>query len=147
MADDKDSKDEKATPDKAGKISHDARGNAVWQWGSGTVRQALDSTSRMLKKLEVPGLGLLDDPKPEDRPVVDPMETLKARRESGFDPYEGRQKSSTAPQQKPAPRPAAPPPATARPAANRPSAPAKPAVKPAEKPSFLGRLFGKDRDR
>jgi hypothetical protein len=149
MADDKDKQDEQSSPDKAGKISHDARGNAVWQWGSGAIRQTLDSTSKMLKKLEVPGLELLDDPKPGDKPAVDPIEALKTRRATGFDPYDGGQKANAASQQKPVPRPpvpprAAPPPTPARPA-SQPTP--KPAERPAEKPSLLGRLFGKDRDR
>jgi hypothetical protein len=154
MADDADSKKGKSTPDTtAGKISHDARGNAVWQWGSGTIRQTLDSTSKMLKRLEVPGLTLLDDPKDEDQPKVDPLEALKAQREAGFDPYEGRQETA-APQQKPATHPAAarqqpvarPPPKPAV-APGPPIAPARQPDVPAKKPSFLGKLFGKDRDR
>jgi hypothetical protein len=152
MTDDDDGKDEKASPDKAGKISHDARGNAVWQWGSGAIRQTLDSTSKMLRRLEVPGLELLDDPKPGDKPAVDPMEALKTRRAAGFDPYEGRQKATAATQQKQPPRPAAPlpparPPTAARPAGARPSVPARPGEEPADMSSLLGRLFGKDRDR
>ena len=160
MADDADSKKVKSAPgNDAGKISHDARGNAVWQWGSGTIRQTLDSTSKMLKRLEVPGLSLLDDPKDEDQPKVDPLEALKAQREAGFDPYEGRQENAATqhkpathpaaarpqPAARPAPRPAAPP----RPAASPrpPAAPVRPPEAPAKKPSFFGKLFGKDRDR
>jgi hypothetical protein len=154
MTDDANSKKGKSPSDKAGKISHDARGNAVWQWGSGTIRQTLDSTSKMLKRLEIPGLALLDDPKPEDQPQVDAMEALKAKRETGFDPYEGQEKIPTPPPTAPI-RPAARPGATATPPrpAPRPAAvpgakvpPARPPEPPARKPSLLGRLFGKDRD-
>ena len=145
MADEKDPKSGTPPADDAGKISHDARGNAVWQWASPDPRQALDSTSKMLKRLEVPGLSLLDDLKPDDdRPAVDPVEALKAKRAAGFDPYEGRQKASAASQQKPPPKPP-----EAGPPASRPAPPLRPQVppKPVEKPSLLGRLFGKDRDR
>ena len=42
----------------AGRIVHDARGNAVWNWGgsSDTPHISLDSTSTMLKRLELPEL-------------------------------------------------------------------------------------------
>ena len=37
----------------AGRIVHDARGNAVWNWVKDTGRAAIDSTSAMLKRLDV----------------------------------------------------------------------------------------------
>jgi hypothetical protein len=42
----------------AGRIVHDARGNAVWNWGGSadTPHISLDSTSTMLKRLELPEL-------------------------------------------------------------------------------------------
>ena len=40
----------------SGGVVHDARGTAVWDWLKTTGRQAIDSTSRLLKKLEVPEL-------------------------------------------------------------------------------------------
>ena len=46
--------------DPSGHIVHDERGNAVWDWVKDTARTAVDSTSRLLKKLEVPDLKLED---------------------------------------------------------------------------------------
>jgi hypothetical protein len=41
-------------------VVHDERGNAIWDWVKDTARIAIDSTSRLLKKLEVPELKLED---------------------------------------------------------------------------------------
>ena len=48
----------------SGGVRHDERGHAVWQWASDTARNAINSTSALLRKLEVPGLSLQDDPPP-----------------------------------------------------------------------------------
>jgi hypothetical protein len=50
----------KAGSSKAGRVVHDERGNAVWDWLKDTARIAIDSTSRLLRKLEVPELKLED---------------------------------------------------------------------------------------
>jgi hypothetical protein len=46
----------KDSESSGGKVVHDARGNAVWQWVKDTGRHAIESTSALLKKLEVPEL-------------------------------------------------------------------------------------------
>ena len=108
-----------------GGVQHAAQGNAVWQW----AKQALDSTSRMLRKLEVPGLTLQED-ETGSRKAPDPAAAMPApvrdagtkgqakRAEKGYDPYEGRAV------------------AKAKPVAKKP-------VTPVKKPSFLARLFGR----
>jgi hypothetical protein len=48
----------KGTPEErpAGRVVHDDRGNAVWDWVKETGRVCIESTSAMLKRLEIPGL-------------------------------------------------------------------------------------------
>jgi hypothetical protein len=67
----------------AGRIVHDARGNAVWDWVKDTARIAIDSTSRLLRKLEVPELKVEDTQDQELR--------IESDRDpgGGYDPYGG----------------------------------------------------------
>ena len=66
---------------RSGRIVHDERGNAIWDWVKETSRIAIDSTSRLLKRLEVPELKVEDTPN-------DPL-SLEADRDpgGGYDPY------------------------------------------------------------
>ena len=66
---------------RAGRVVHDARGNAVWDWVKDTTRIAIDSTSRLLKKLEVPELKMEDT---QNNPF-----SLESDRDvgGGYDPY------------------------------------------------------------
>jgi hypothetical protein len=50
----------------AGRIVHDDRGNAVWTWGGDAARS--DSTSRVLRRLEVPDLKIEGQEEPARRP-------------------------------------------------------------------------------
>jgi hypothetical protein len=50
----------------AGHIVHDDRGNAVWKWGEDGNRS--DSTSRVLKRLDVPDLEIEGHEAPAQRP-------------------------------------------------------------------------------
>jgi hypothetical protein len=65
----------------AGRIVHDDRGNAVWDWLKDTARIAIDSTSRLLRKLEVPELKVEDTQHQQLR--------LESDRDpgGGYDPY------------------------------------------------------------
>jgi len=69
---------------RSGRVVHDERGNAVWDWIKDTTRSAIDSTSRLLKKLEVPELKVEDD-------TQDNELRLESERDAGggYDPYGG----------------------------------------------------------
>lgn len=75
--------DSRDRENSGGKVVHDSRGNAVWQWVKDTGRHAIESTSALLKKLEVPDLKVEDhkDKKDELRleDEVDPG--------GGYNPY------------------------------------------------------------
>ena len=65
----------------SGRVVHDERGNAVWDWVKDTARIAIDSTSRLLKKLEVPELKMEDT---QNNPLsVEPDRDPGG----GYDPY------------------------------------------------------------
>jgi hypothetical protein len=64
-----------------GKVVHDDRGNAVWDWMKQTGRQCVDSTSRLLRKLELPELKF-EDPKDEELRITPDPSTG-----GGYDPY------------------------------------------------------------
>jgi len=76
-----------ASPDefagKAGRIVHDERGNAIWSWIKETSRAAIESTSHLLKKLEVPELTMEDTQNNELK--------LESDRDAGggYNPYGG----------------------------------------------------------
>jgi hypothetical protein len=69
---------------KSGRIVHDERGNAVWDWIKETSRIAIDSTSRLLKRLEVPELKMEDTQKNNEL-------SLESDRDAGggYNPYGG----------------------------------------------------------
>lgn len=71
----------RAAAPSAGRVVHDERGNAIWDWVKDTARTAIDSTSRLLKKLEVPELKLEDTRTEELR--------IESDRDGGggYDPY------------------------------------------------------------
>ncbi len=67
-----------------GRIVHDERGNAVWDWLKETSRIAIESTSRLLRKLELPEL--------EVEGTQDEELRLESDRDpgGGYDPYNQR---------------------------------------------------------
>jgi hypothetical protein len=79
----------------SGQVKHDERGNAVWQWAADSARTAIQSTSQLLRKLNVSSLSLESDqhehehePKHEpkhEKPLTNEKRPPKDTR--GFDPY------------------------------------------------------------
>lgn len=133
-------------PERPGAVQHDARGNAVWQWAVESGRHAIENTTHLLRRLEVPGLKLEDDPevlkdKAEGQQPGDPAGPPSV---TGYDPYGaaiGAKARKVAAKSPPAAKSA---PAMKVPPATRPSPATKPA--PATKPpsSLLQRLFRRD---
>lgn len=83
-------------PVTSGRVRHDERGNAVWDWIKDTGRHALESTSRLLKKLETPQLKVEGKEEEELR--------IQSDRDPGrgYDPYNQSTKpSGTAPRKGP----------------------------------------------
>jgi hypothetical protein len=65
----------------SGKVRHDERGNAVWEFIAQTSRVCIEATSRLMKKLEAPELKVEDTHDGELRIMPD------AKTGGGYDPY------------------------------------------------------------
>jgi hypothetical protein len=133
-----------------GKVRHDPGGRAVWQWAIDSGKHAIESTSRLLKKLDLTSLQFLDYDEVEKQEKADrertqdpdrPIPTFGGEREQdplagkrqGFNPYDSRMpvgRGATSSK----PKPKSPP----RPRITQP-------VRPAKKHGFLARLFGAGR--
>lgn len=131
---------------RAGRVRHDSGGRAIWEWAVESGKHAVDSTSHLLKKLELTGLTLMGEDKPWERkkpgevedppplplqeqrpspPALDlpPEGSHGQRGGAGFNPYDPRTPVGRA--KAPARKPASPPPAAKK------------------KAGLLARLFGR----
>ena len=127
---------------KPGEVSHDTRGNAVWQWAVETGKHALDSTSALLKRLDLPGLSLQED-EPVSKPAAPTDAGLEVEKRQGYDPYGRQKRAASNPEPVAAVRPATRTPAVPpKQAAPRPVSPPSPA--PAPRPSsWWSRFFSR----
>jgi CubicO group peptidase (beta-lactamase class C family) len=69
----------------SGRVRHDERGMAVWDWAVATGEFATLSTARALKKLEIADLQIEDHKTPELK-----LEASGRDKAGGFDPYNQR---------------------------------------------------------
>jgi len=75
---------EPAAARPSGRIAHDDRGNAVWEWSVATGKFGTDVSSRRLRALDNTALALAEDaPTPVELARPNPQGTVK-----GYDPYD-----------------------------------------------------------
>lgn len=89
--------DKRAPREKtSGRVSFDARGNAVWEWQTATGVYGRDVDTKRLKKLEAKDLKLLDTQRVQPAKPGAPDSGTRSgaerfrkeeRKEAGFDPY------------------------------------------------------------
>lgn len=71
---------------RIGRVRHDAGGRAIWEWAIESGKYAVDSTSQLLKKLELTGITLMsDDAKPwqQQKPPQAQAEGQQPGRDAG----------------------------------------------------------------
>ncbi len=77
--------DPPSTTPPLGEVRHDERGQAVWHWAADTARNAVQSTSQLLRKLDLSQFSLEDD-KPTG-PTAGDAEPPKPDVPRVFNPY------------------------------------------------------------
>jgi hypothetical protein len=69
---------------KSGRVKHDDRGNAIWEWAVTTGAFTAEASTQRLKKLDNPTLSLAEDsPSPLDVVKRNPLGTVR-----GYSPYD-----------------------------------------------------------
>jgi hypothetical protein len=123
-------------------VTHDSRGGAVWKWAADSGKHLMESTSQLLKRLDVPGLKLEDDASGANKkPGATASPPKPAERNVGYDPYGGKRTGPPAGvRTASAPRPAS----TTRPVPTARPAVTKPAAAPPVRRSWWRRWFGRD---
>jgi hypothetical protein len=81
-------------PIPSGRVLHDDRGNAVWDWLKETGRNAIGTTSRLLKKLELSHLKV-EEKKDEELRIQEDRDPG-----GGYDPYNQATKPPGGPRRK-----------------------------------------------
>jgi hypothetical protein len=85
--------DQPQPQERTGKVVHDERGNAVWDWLKQTGRNAIESTTRMLRRLETPELKV-EQAHEEELRIQPDSGTCSG---GGYDPYNQPIKSRRTP--------------------------------------------------
>ncbi len=137
---------------RLGEIHHDDRGQAVWHWAVDTARNAVNSTSQLLRKLDLSELSLEEDAPPSaGAPKAEPVPKSPQLELAATDPVRGVRKPGPAGEFNPykSGKPVAP----ARPARPgqrvRPEEAVRSGAKPrrpgpiARRPSWWRRLLGR----
>src|ERR1700728_2490717 len=86
----------KDDPIPSGRVRHDERGDAVWDWLKDTGRNDLEDTSRLLKMLKAPQLEM-EDKKDEELRIQPDADRDQG---GGYDPYNQSSKSRETPPRK-----------------------------------------------
>jgi hypothetical protein len=71
-------------PGSSGRVRHDERGNAIWDWVTTTTKNAILSATSLLKKLDSTELSLEETPAEKEKSALLP----RKRPGGGFNPYE-----------------------------------------------------------
>jgi hypothetical protein len=87
-----------ATDKVSGRVKHDDRGNAIWEWAVSTGAIAVDSVTQRLKRLDNPTLSLADE---ASNPVTKGKPNARNAAQ-GYSPYDSGLpvKKDTAPRKK-----------------------------------------------